>query len=133
MKKIPYLLLFFLLVLIVGWFVFLISQSNIEVLNPKGVIAAAQRDLIFISYAIMFSVFIPVIFIALFTAWKYRSGNKKSTHNPDKEGSRLTLFIYGLFLAELMIIFFYLAFRGAHELDPRKPIASLHELQRLFG
>lgn len=124
MKKLLPLFLVLIILLIIGWFVFLVSQSNIELLNPKGVIAAGQRDLIFISYSIMFLVFFPVIGVALYTAWKYRSGNKKSTHTPEGVGSRLTIFIYALFLAELMLVFFYLVFRSSHELDPRKPIVS---------
>lgn len=124
MKKLPIILYILIIIGIVGWFSFLISQSNIEVLNPKGIIASGQRDLIVISYAIMFGVFFPVIGIALYTVWKYRSGNKKATHNPDGHASRLTLFIYGLILAELMIVFFYLVFRSSHELDPRKPLVS---------
>ncbi len=124
MKKIPYLILVFIIFSIIAWFVILITQSNIEVLNPKGIIAAGQRDLIFISYTILFSVFFPVIGIALFTAWKYRSGNKKSRHDPEGEGSKAALFIYSLFLAELMIIFFFIVWRSSHELAPGKPLVS---------
>lgn len=124
MKKLPYFLLIITIVLIVSWFIFLISQSNIEVLNPKGIIAAGQRDIIFISYAILFSVFFPVIAIALFTAWKYRSGSKKSSHHPDGQGSKLTIFIYWFFLAELMLIFFFIVWTSVHRLDPRRPILS---------
>lgn len=124
MKKLLPVFLVFIIIIIVGWFVLLISQSNLEILNPKGIIAAGQRDLIFISYVILFSVFFPVIGVALFIAWKYRSGNKKSKHSPEGVGSRFTIFIYILFLGELMIVFFYIAFRSAHELDPRKPIVS---------
>lgn len=124
MKKLPVILFILIIIGIVGWFTFLITQSNIQVLNPKGIIASGQRDLIFISYAIMFGVFFPVIGIALFTAWKYRSGNKKSTHHPDSSGSKSTLFMYGLFLAELMLVFFYIVYRSSHQLDPRRPITS---------
>lgn len=125
MKKVlPFVLIFIVISVTAGWFIFLTSHGNVEVLNPKGVIAAGQRDIIFMSYAIMFLIFFPVIGIALFTAWRYRSGNKKSRHDSEAQGSRSTLFIYWLLLAELMLVFFFIVWRGSHQLDPRRPLTS---------
>jgi len=123
MKKLPIIILIFIVIGLIGWFSYLISQSNLQILNPKGIIASQQRDLIFLSMGIMLSIAIPVVLTAFFIMWKYREGGK-GKHEPDKTGGRLTLFIFWLFFLELVLVFFYLVIRGSFALDPHKEIVS---------
>ncbi len=123
MKKLPIIILVLIVIGIIFWFSFLISQSNIQVFNPKGDIASQQRDLIYIAMGVMLSIAIPVVLTAFFIMWRYRDGGK-GKHEPEKTGGRLTLFIFWLFFLELVLFFFYLVIRGSYSLDPHKEIIA---------
>ena len=53
------------------------------VLDPKGPIALAERDLLFTAAAVMLIVIIPVYIMAFWFAWHYRAANKKASYKPD--------------------------------------------------
>jgi cytochrome o ubiquinol oxidase subunit 2 len=123
MKKLPVFILVLIVVGIVSWFAFLLSRVNIQLLNPRGMIASSQRDLIVIAMTLMFSIAIPVVITAFFIIWKYRDGGG-GKHSPEKTGGRFTLLIYWLFFSELVVVFFYIIIRSSFALDPKKEIPS---------
>ena len=61
----------------------LLSGCDWVVMNPSGDIAAQQRDLIILSTVLMLIIIVPVIFLTLFFAWKYRQSNKTAKYDPD--------------------------------------------------
>ncbi len=128
MKIIKPLLIALIVTVIVFWFGYIISQSNLQVLNPKGIIASGQRDLIVTAMAIMLSIAIPVVLTAYYIAWKYRDGGR-GAHEPDKTGGKIIIFTYWLFLIELAIVFFFLVIKGSYGLDPHKEIVSEKEVK----
>ena len=69
-------LLFLAIVAGIGFYM---GTHNIPVLDPKGMIAAKQRDLLIASTLIMLIVVVPVIIMTLVFAWKYRESNQKAT------------------------------------------------------
>jgi len=60
----------------------LIHGHTIAVLNPKGLIALKERDLIFTALALMLLIVLPVVAITFFVAWKYRATNTKDPTKP---------------------------------------------------
>jgi len=114
-----------LVVVIVGLGLFLLlNGKNIAVLNPQGVIAGKQKDLIIFTTLLGMFVIIPV-FIMLFTfAWKYRESNEKSKYTPEVGGSRwLETIWWGipiLIIAVLSVMTWY----SSHDLDPYKQLTS---------
>src|SRR5258708_8209859 len=57
--------------------------SNAPVLDPKGPIALAERDLLFTAVILMLIVVIPVFVMTFLFAWRYRSSNTKARYAPD--------------------------------------------------
>ena len=57
------------------------------VLDPKGPIALAQRDLLFDAFFVMMLVVVPVIVLTLLFAWRYRASNRSATYAPDWDHS----------------------------------------------
>ena len=52
------------------------------VLDPKGPIALAERDLLFDAFYVMMLVIVPIIILTLWFAWKYRATNTEAKYTP---------------------------------------------------
>ena len=94
------------------------------VLDPKGPIAAAEREILFNSLGIMLAIVIPTILATLGIAYWFRSSNRRARYRPDFTYSgRLELLVWSI-PAMTVLLVGGVAWIGAHDLDPRKPIAS---------
>src|SRR5215510_10107827 len=94
------------------------------VLNPKGPIASAERQILFNSLGIMLAIVIPTILATLGVAFWFRSSNRRARYLPDFEYSgRLELLVWSIPIMTVLLLG-GVAWIGAHDLDPRKPIAS---------
>ncbi|GAA4036087.1 ubiquinol oxidase subunit II [Sphingomonas rosea] len=101
--------------------VLLLGACDRGVLNPAGEIARQQRDLIFISTALMLLIIVPVLILIVVFAWRYRKG-KGGTYDPKFDHSTsLELVIWS---APLLIIIALgaLTWSSTHLLDPFRPI-----------
>jgi len=100
----------------------LMSGCSAVVLEPSGDIAVQQRDLIIISTILMLLIIVPVIFLSLFFAWRYRESNKDARYEPDwHHSTKLELIIWS---APLLIIIALgsITWITTHTLDPYRPI-----------
>jgi len=94
------------------------------VLDPKGPIAAAGREILFNSLAIMLAIVIPTILATLGIAYWFRSSNRRARYRPDFTYSgRLEMLVWSI-PAMTVLLVGGVAWIGAHDLDPRKPIDS---------
>ena len=94
------------------------------VLDPKGPIAAAEREILFNSLAIMLAIVVPTILATLGIAYWFRSSNRRARYRPDFIYSgRLELLVWSI-PAMTVLLVGGVAWIGAHDLDPRRPIAS---------
>lgn len=112
--------------LLLGWLFYLIydHSDSIAMLNPKGLIALKERDLIFTAFILMLLVVIPVFVLTIYVITKYRAGNKDAEYTPEWDNSHLLEVIWWGF--PFLIIFFLsvLTWTSSHELDPFKPLDS---------
>jgi cytochrome o ubiquinol oxidase subunit 2 len=94
------------------------------VLDPKGPIAAAEHQILFNALGIMLAIVIPTILATLGVAAWFRASNKRARYLPDFEYSgRLEVLVWAI-PAMTVILVGGVAWVGAHDLDPRKPMAS---------
>ncbi|MDP2333083.1 MAG: ubiquinol oxidase subunit II [Reyranella sp.] len=92
------------------------------VLDPKGPIALAQRDLLFDAFFVMMLVVVPVIVLTLVFAWRYRASNTAAVYRPKwAESARVDAFVW-LVPALIVIAVGVLVWRSTHKLDPYRPI-----------
>jgi cytochrome o ubiquinol oxidase subunit 2 len=112
--------------LVASLFLYL-QRVNIPVLQPAGPIGQKERDLIILAVVLSLIVVIPVYFMLVTFAWRYRESNKKAKYEPEFDHSRLIeaawwgvpiAIITGLAIA---------TWHSSHELDPPKPLASSAE------
>ncbi|MBN3755003.1 ubiquinol oxidase subunit II [Paraburkholderia sp. Tr-20389] len=104
---------------------FLLSGcNNLDLLAPKGPIGAAEKSLIATSTWAMLIVVIPVIFLTLLFAWRYRASNKSAEYRPN--WSHSTAIEVAVWTIPALIILFLavLTWKSTHELDPYKPLES---------
>ncbi|RVT93052.1 ubiquinol oxidase subunit II [Sphingomonas crocodyli] len=99
----------------------LLSSCSRAVLDPAGDIAVQQRDIIYISTALMLLIIVPVMALIVVFAWRYRKG-KGATYDPKFDHSTaLELVIWS---APLLIIICLgaLTWWSTHLLDPFRPL-----------
>jgi cytochrome o ubiquinol oxidase subunit 2 len=95
------------------------------VLDPAGPIASAERLILFDSLAIMLAIVIPTILATLGVAFWFRASNVRARYLPDFSYSgRLELLVWSI-PAMTVILVGGVAWVGAHDLDPRKPISAM--------
>jgi cytochrome o ubiquinol oxidase subunit 2 len=100
----------------------LLAGCKGDVLDPAGDIALQQRDIIYISTALMLLIIVPVMALTIVFAWRYRESNKEATYDPDFDHSTsLELVIWS---APLLIIICLgaLTWWSTHLLDPYRPL-----------
>lgn len=91
-------------------------------LQPAGVVAAANRDILLNSLAVMLAVAVPTIIAAIVIAWWFRKGNAKARRNEGFVYSgRVELVVWSI---PLLVILFLggIIWVGSHRLDPRRPV-----------
>src|ERR1700758_5604739 len=94
------------------------------VLDPKGPIALAERQILFNALGIMLAIVIPVILAILGFAFWFRASNERAQYRPDFTYSgRLELLVWSI-PAMTVLLVGGVAWIGAHDLDPGKPISS---------
>jgi len=94
------------------------------VLDPKGPIALAERQILLNALGIMLAIVIPVILATLGVAFWFRASNKRARYRPNFAYSgRLELLVWSI-PAMTVLLVGGVAWVGSHDLSPRKPIAS---------
>jgi cytochrome o ubiquinol oxidase subunit 2 len=108
----------------------LLSACRSGLLDPAGDIARQQRDIIFVSTALMLLIIVPVIALIILFAWRYRESNE-ATYDPDFDHSTtLELVIWS---APLLIIICLgaLTWGSTHLLDPFRPLDRIAPGKRI--
>jgi cytochrome o ubiquinol oxidase subunit II len=112
------------IVIIFGVIWLLASRGQMEVLDPKGVIASEQYNLIIFTTALGLLVIIPVFAMLFGFMWKYRAGNDKARYTPDvASNNRLEAVWWGIpiiIIAILSVVTYF----TTHQLDPYRAIQS---------
>jgi cytochrome o ubiquinol oxidase subunit 2 len=98
-----------------------------NILDPQGPIAAADKTILIDSIAIMLAIVVPTIVAIFAFAWYFRASNTKAFYWPDWEYSgRLELVVWSI-PALTIILLGGVAWIGAHQLDPARPVAGTGE------
>lgn len=94
------------------------------VLDPKGPIALAERQILLNALGIMLAIVCPVILATIGVAFWFRATNGRARYRPDFAYSgRLELLVWSI-PAMTVLLVGGVAWVGAHDLDPGKPISS---------
>ncbi len=105
-------------------FHFIPHLGNFQVLNPKGAMAAGEKQTIITAVLIMLIPITIVLAAAFFVLYNFRIQRKKQ-YDPDWGNRHSYLQIFGwAFILFFVIILSVINFKTAHSLDPLKPFSS---------
>jgi cytochrome o ubiquinol oxidase subunit II len=108
-----------------------LSGCTEGVLDPKGPIAEAERQILFNSLGIMLAIVIPTILATLGVAYWFRSSNERARYQPAFTYSgRVELLVWSI-PAMTVLLVGGVAWVGSHDLDSRKAIDSAAEPIRI--
>ncbi|HEX9173152.1 MAG TPA: ubiquinol oxidase subunit II [Telluria sp.] len=103
-----------------------LAGCNTVVMNPSGDIAKQQADLIVTSVLLMLIIIVPVLFLIVLFAWRYRK-SANARYEPDWDHStKLELVIWGVPLL-IIIALGLVTWISTHKLDPYRPLDRLDE------
>jgi cytochrome o ubiquinol oxidase subunit II len=102
----------------------LLASCAEGVLDPRGPVGGAERVILYNATAGMLAVGIPVILLTLLAAWWFRASNRRAKYRPELVyAGRIELIVWSI--PALVILFLGgMAWIGAHDLDPPKPLES---------
>lgn len=107
----------------------LLSGCNVAVLEPKGVVAAQQKDLLLVSVLLMLFIVIPVILLIFFIATKYRASNKNAEYKPNWAHNPWLELVWWLIPCIIIVILATITWIYTHKLDPYRSLDK-HELKQ---
>ncbi len=102
----------------------LLSGCKLVLLDPKGMIASAEKHILITSVLLMSIIVIPVIMLTFVIAWRYREGNTKATYSPNWSHSTLLEIIWWSIPCIIIGILAVITWISSHQLDPYKPLTS---------
>jgi len=95
-----------------------------NILDPKGPIAVADKTILIDSIAIMLAIVLPTVVAIFAFAFFFRKSNARAFYWPDWEYSgRLELVVWSI-PALTIILLGGVAWIGSHQLDPARPVAG---------
>jgi cytochrome o ubiquinol oxidase subunit 2 len=97
---------------------------NFELFTSAGTIAKKQHDLMTIAVLLMLLVIVPVIFLILLFAWRYRASNHSAKYLPNWDTSKIDEFVWWAIPFEIILVLAAITWTSTHELDPWKPLES---------
>ncbi len=102
----------------------MIQSGHVAVLNPKGSIALAERDLLLGTILLMLIVVIPVFILIISFTWIFRATNLAAKYTPEAGGSLILEIMWWVPPCIIILILGLYTWRSTHELDPYAPLAE---------
>jgi len=101
---------------------FMLAGCEGGVLDPKGQVGMDEKHLIIVATLLMLIVVIPVIFMTLFFAWKYRDGRDQEVYAPKWAHSNTIEIVVWVIPIVIVTILSVITWNSTHDLDPYKPL-----------
>lgn len=98
--------------------------TDVAVLNPKGAVAEAERDLFLFTLSLSAFVVIPVFTMVTVFAWRYRENNKRAKYTPEASHNTWIEALWWGIPILIIGILGVVTWVSTHQLDPYKPLAS---------
>src|SRR5205823_9528615 len=102
----------------------LTAACNRGILDPVGPVAAAEKQILINSTAIMLAIIVPTMIATIAFAWWFRRGNSKATYRPDWEYSGAIEMVVWAIPALTIMLLGGITWIGSHDLEPSKPLPS---------
>ncbi|MFC7749177.1 ubiquinol oxidase subunit II [Paenibacillus thermoaerophilus] len=102
--------------------------DKVIVLDPKGPIGEAQKDLIYLSTILCLIVIVPVLLLTAWVVWRYRDKpGRKAAYKPEWEHNTKLEIIWWTIPILIIIALGTVTVKYTYALEPSKPIESEKE------
>jgi cytochrome o ubiquinol oxidase subunit 2 len=105
-----------------------LTACHSVMLEPKGMIAIAEKNVLITAVILMLLVVIPVITLTLVFAWRYREGNKKATYAPNWSHSNWIETICWTVPCAIIGVLGTITWISTHQLDPYRSLNDAEPL-----
>lgn len=112
------------IVALVLLFAMLLKGADIRMLNPKGMVAREEFNLIVFTTVVLLAITIPTLSLLYFFAWKYSESNTKAAYDPDKKHGKFFIFSMWAIPVVIMLVLAPVMWIATHKLEPQKAITS---------
>ena len=103
-------------------FLIVLAGCDAIMLNPKGLVAADEKQLLIDSVLLMLIIVVPVLILTIAFAVRYRASNTKAKYQPQWGHSTLLEVICWTVPCIIIVILAALTWVTTHKLDPYKPL-----------
>ena len=103
---------------------FRLHSLDFGVLQPRGLVANRERNLILVALGLCSIVVIPVYIMLFGFAWKYRAANAKARYQPDFDHSRLLESLWWGIPLIIISLLAVITWRSSTQLDPFRSLDS---------
>lgn len=100
-----------------------ISGCKLTLLDPKGMVAAHEKELLVNATLLMLIVVIPVILINFWFVWRYRVGNKKAKYRPEEHDNPAIEIVCWAIPIIIIAILATMTWISTHRLDPYRKLS----------
>ena|SRR3990167_3154534 len=100
----------------------ILSGCKMAILDPKGIVAASEKQLFLDAVFLMLLIVVPVIVMTLIFAWRYRARNQTAAYTPDWSHSTLLEIIWWSIPCIIIAILALMTWVSTHKLDPYRPL-----------
>jgi cytochrome o ubiquinol oxidase subunit 2 len=106
------------------FYYFHIQKYGGGMIDPAGIIAVAEKNLMLTAFGLMMIV-VTLVYILLFAfAYRYRAGNKHAKYDPNFHESKVLEIIWWLIPGVIVFLLAIITWKSTHDLDPYKPLVS---------
>ena len=102
----------------------IVCGCNRGILDPVGPVAAAEKQILINSTAIMLAIIVPTMIATIAVAFWFRRGNKKAEYRPDWEYSGAIEMVVWAIPVLTIALLGGIAWIGSHQLEPSRPLDS---------
>ncbi|MFN3234177.1 MAG: ubiquinol oxidase subunit II [Gammaproteobacteria bacterium] len=99
-----------------------LSGCKYALLDPQGIVASAEKQLIIISTVLMLLIVVPVIIMVIYISHKYRATNVKAKYTPNWAHSTRLELLWWAIPCIIVAILAVITWITSHTLDPYRPL-----------
>lgn len=99
-----------------------LGSLHIPMLDPKGIVALKERNLMAFTIMLGFLIMIPVFGLTIAIAWHYREGNTKARYTPNVGTNRIAETVWWGIPIVIILILSVITWISTKDIDPFKPL-----------
>lgn len=100
----------------------LLSGCKLAILDPKGLIAATEKQILVDATLLMLIVVVPVIILSFVFAYRYRANNTKAKYTPNWSHNTALEVVWWTIPCIIIAILAAITWISTHKLDPYRPL-----------